>query len=105
MLRTPPGYPPGVKPPLPNVLSRRLSYWARRHLETRDIKATAKAAGMSRNTLYRLMDPPPNADIYLGSVEALARALEVDPLALLQPTPAEAAPAEPGEAQGEPDDL
>lgn len=82
-------------PPSPVVGLSRVRYWVQHHARMQGLTlvALAEAAGISRTTWYRLMEPDPEAggvtDVHLGTVEALANALNVDLHTLFEPLPHE----------------
>lgn len=82
-------------PPPPVVGLSRVRYWVRHHARMQGLTlvALAEAAGISRTTWYRLMEPDPEAggvtDVHLGTIEALANALKLDLQELFAPLPGE----------------
>jgi len=84
-------------PPTPVVGLIRARYWVQYYARLKGMKLVtlAERAGISRTTWYRLMEPDPNAggvtDAHIGTIEALARALEIDLAEMFQPTPDEPA--------------
>ncbi|MCA9559165.1 MAG: helix-turn-helix transcriptional regulator [Myxococcales bacterium] len=90
---------PRHMPPPPIVGLRRARYWIEHYARMKGIRlvALARSAGISRTTWYRLMEPDPAAggvtDAHIGTIESLARALEVDLSELFQPVPGEEADA------------
>ncbi len=73
------------------VLDQRFRYWAKRRMETdeRSVKQIAEDAKIPRSTLNRVRNAKTTNTHGLDLVCQVARALNVDPLALLAPIPDE----------------
>lgn len=84
-------------PPSPVLGLRRARFWIAHYARMRGVKlvSLAASAGISRTTWYRLMEPDRAAggvtDAHIGTIEALARALEVDLVEMFKPMPDEEA--------------
>lgn len=72
-------------------LTRRVSFWVRHLAGKKGIALAhlADHAGIGRTTMWRLLDVNDKgpSDPRLSTVAALARALDVEPQSLIEPTP------------------
>lgn len=84
-------YPPRVKNERPHILNARVRYWSPRLMADRGMTITelARLTGFSRTTVHRVIYGKDEDEVYVGTVEAVAMALEVEPEALFAPIPGE----------------
>lgn len=86
-------YPPHVKNERPVRLTTRVRYWAAQQLDACDetVTSIARTTGFSRTTVHRVFYGVPTDELLVGTVEAVADALGIDPGELFKPTPDEVA--------------
>lgn len=84
-------YPPLVKNERPTRLTARVRYWSDLLLRQsgKTVSSVARETGFSRTTVHRVFYGLDTDELLVGTVEAVAVALGVDPCALFEPMPGE----------------